>query len=312
MRTHWKPITAFAAFGVLVAVGVAWIMPGTFLSGVVVGAAVVAVPGAVWVIAMQATGTAAVMMGDDAEQWTASELRPLTRRGWRLINHVSLSGGDIDHVLLGPGGAYALETKWSSSWDTSYGGQKTVDAAGQARAKARQLGLWHPFKAHAIVPQPVVVLWGGPSGANNPRERDRVSVVEGVAVVAGRSLREWICDSAERPLSEVQIAAGWSAVDRHLTRRDPHERSQHPLPPSVAEVAARLGLAMAAFALGILVLVAILRRTESVALSSILAIALALLSWALSRGATWRWAAYGWSVGLGLPTIALLVESIVN
>lgn len=312
MRTHWKPITAFAAFGVLGAAGVAWMMPDTFLSGVVVGAAVVGVPGAVWVLAMQATGTAAVMMGDEAEQWTAGELRPLTRRGWRLINHVFLSGGDIDHVLLGPGGAYALETKWSNSWDTTYGAQKTVEAASQARSKARQLGLWHPFKAHAIAPQPVVVRWGGTSGANKSEGSRGVRMVEGVPVVGGRSLREWICDSPERPLSEDQIAAGWSAVDRHLTRRDPHDRSQHPLPPSVAEVAARLGLAVAAFALGFLALVTILQRTGSVALSSILAIALALLTWALTRGAAWRWVAYGWIVGLGLPTVALLAESIVN
>ena len=30
------------------------------------------------------------MMGDRGEQFTASELRRLTRRGWRVINHIAL------------------------------------------------------------------------------------------------------------------------------------------------------------------------------------------------------------------------------
>jgi hypothetical protein len=36
-------------------------------------------------------------MGATAEQWTASELRPLRRSGWRLINHYLLRS-EIDHA----------------------------------------------------------------------------------------------------------------------------------------------------------------------------------------------------------------------
>jgi hypothetical protein len=76
-----------------------------------------------------------------------------------LVNHVALREDDIDQVLLGPGGAFAIETKWRSSWDTTYGRQRTLDAAGQARDNARALRLWHPFKSLEIVPSPVLVLW---------------------------------------------------------------------------------------------------------------------------------------------------------
>lgn len=62
------------------------------------------------------SGTAP-FMGELAEQWTAQELRPLSKHGWRLVNF-ALSYGDQDHVLVGPGGVVLLETKWNGTpWD---------------------------------------------------------------------------------------------------------------------------------------------------------------------------------------------------
>src|SRR3954453_4413988 len=62
----------------------------------------------------QMAGTTSAMMGEIAEQWTAQELRKLRRHGWRIVNHLMLRTWDIDHVLVGPGGIFAVETKWSS------------------------------------------------------------------------------------------------------------------------------------------------------------------------------------------------------
>ena len=89
--SNWVVFVGFTATGLLLALVVAWMMPGAFLSGAVVGAALVLIPGGLWVLTIQATGTASSMMGDDAEQWTAAELRGLSRGGWRLVNHVALS-----------------------------------------------------------------------------------------------------------------------------------------------------------------------------------------------------------------------------
>ena len=63
-------------------------LPAGYVRGFAGGSSVTSVIAllAFWVI--QATGTAATMMGDDAERWTASELRKLRRHGWRLVNHV--------------------------------------------------------------------------------------------------------------------------------------------------------------------------------------------------------------------------------
>jgi hypothetical protein len=79
-------------------------MPTDLLKGMVLGAAFVAGPAALWALTVQATGTAPVMMGDQAEQWTASELRKLGRRGWRLVNHVALVETTSTTCSSGPEG----------------------------------------------------------------------------------------------------------------------------------------------------------------------------------------------------------------
>jgi hypothetical protein len=56
------PFILFLFVGSMVCVVVAWTTPNGFLTGVVVGACLVALPGTLWVITMQATGTAQTMI----------------------------------------------------------------------------------------------------------------------------------------------------------------------------------------------------------------------------------------------------------
>lgn len=290
------------------AVAVAWTMPNAFISGVVLGACLVAIPGALWVTTIQATGTASRMMGDDAEQWTSGELHRLVRRGWQLVNHVRLTGSDTDHILLGPGGAYAIETKWSGSWDGDYGRQRLGKAVAQARDNARRLALWYPFKRLGIAPEPVVVLWGGGLSATSPRR-----VVGGVTVVTGRGgLKEWAAGMDRRVLSDNQIDDGWSALESQVSRRDPVEMEKHPLPPSVAEMVARAGLGIGAGAFALVAFGETLSRTRSVAVTATSACLLLCPSYFLRHSPTWKWAAYTWSGGLALPAIALLLEAAIR
>ena len=69
---------------------------GDFGRGFILGAMLVGWSAALFVLVMQMTGTAARSMGASAEQWTASELRPLRKSGWRVINHVALRPWDIE------------------------------------------------------------------------------------------------------------------------------------------------------------------------------------------------------------------------
>ncbi len=46
------------------------------------------------------------------ERRVGAELERLVRRGWRVLHSIPLAGDvDIDHVLIGPGGAFCINTK---------------------------------------------------------------------------------------------------------------------------------------------------------------------------------------------------------
>jgi hypothetical protein len=49
--------------------------------------------------------------GRDGERRTASRLRPLTRHGWHAAHDIDSGRGNLDHVVVGPGGVFLLETK---------------------------------------------------------------------------------------------------------------------------------------------------------------------------------------------------------
>ena len=304
LRANWRLFSVFGAFGLAVCGAAAWSMPNDFLAGVVVGGGAIAVPGAVWILTTQMTGTVPVMMGVEAEQWTAEGLRKITRRGWRLVNHVALKREDIDHVLLGPGGAYAVETKWSSSWASSYGQDRIADGIAQARENARDLTRWHGFKSLGIVPEPVLVLWG--AGLSGWEPADRIRLMDGVAVVIGPALGDWTARLTTTELTADQVARGWSALEDHVGRRDPVERERYPVPMSMADWAARLGLIVGLVALGLTSFGQLISWTQSVTITAIVAaVALAPVV-PLFRSSTWRWAAWSWAFGIGLPTVVLL------
>ncbi|HEY3410026.1 MAG TPA: nuclease-related domain-containing protein, partial [Propionicimonas sp.] len=52
-------------------------------------------------------------VGADGEETVGGRLEKLRADGWRLLHSVPVGnrGSDIDHVLLGPGGIYTLNTK---------------------------------------------------------------------------------------------------------------------------------------------------------------------------------------------------------
>lgn len=91
--------------------------------------------------------------------------------------------------MIGPGGAWAVETKWSAyDWGSDDGRVRIERAAQQAAANARSLRLWHEFKSRGIHVNAVVVLWG--LSLRKSAEYDEVKLLDGVPVVAGRNLRE--------------------------------------------------------------------------------------------------------------------------
>jgi hypothetical protein len=58
--------------------------------------------------------------GAEAERRTAKVLRKLRRKGWKAVHDLADGKGNLDHVVVGPGGLFLLDTK-------AYGGRVTVD-----------------------------------------------------------------------------------------------------------------------------------------------------------------------------------------
>lgn len=52
--------------------------------------------------------------GIEGEMATAQLLSPLLAKGWKLFHDIPGKRGNIDHVLVGPGGVFAIETKFRS------------------------------------------------------------------------------------------------------------------------------------------------------------------------------------------------------
>jgi hypothetical protein len=310
LRESWRPYASFTIGLFLVTVVVAWLMPTAFLRGLAAGVTSVAGLAMLWSWTLQVTGTAPVMMGDMAEQWTAGELRKLRPRGWRLVNHFVLAKGDIDHVLVGPGGGYAVETKWSAtSWRSDFGQIRLREAVAQAQTNARALRLWHPLKSRRVPVEPVVVLWGG--GVKDWPDPERISHLDGATVLTGHALLAWFADQGVTALDAEQVAEVWSALEAQVTRRDPIEDLDHPLPASVGEIATRIGLGSLFGILGLLFIGQSVRLTHSVWLAILIGTASTLPAVVLFRHSVYRAAALGWLVGLGLPMIAMLVAEII-
>ena len=226
----WPAVAAAAAPAVLLA-------PGPvrgFLFGVVCASGLW---GAVYVVATS-SGAAPAFMGQMGEQLTAGELRRLRRRGWRLINGVHFRAWDIDHVLIGPGGAVVAETKFSANgWSPSrYTDQVIADARDRAKRNANdlRLNLGKSLLTERVFP--VVVLWGGGVTEADAKEGD------GVRVLPGSALRAWLAELPDVGLDEQAVAALYDKLAQQVERRDRHDLEREgPSPRTVSDSLTLLG-----------------------------------------------------------------------
>lgn len=130
--------------------------------GFVLGMGVTLAIGLAAVLVILASGSASIMMGETAEQWTAQELRPLRKHGWKLVNHFGLGPGDQDHVVVGSTGVVLVETKWGGTpWDIDVRDIRFQQALEQTARNANQLGLWTGVAKHGRPRvDAVLAVWG--------------------------------------------------------------------------------------------------------------------------------------------------------
>lgn len=308
-------LLALLAAALLVLFGVAGVFAnGPLQRGIIVGTGVTLTACAVAALVVLTSGSAPLMMGELAEQWTAQELRPLREHGWKLVNHFGLGSGDQDRVVVGPGGVVLVETKWGGTpWDVDAGDAYFRRALEQTARNARQLALWHGVAKHGRPEvEAVLVVWG--PAARKLREHPVRRHDSGVVVMSGDHLRDWMYRRGRDRLSTSQVDAVIGEIDRHLVLRDERERVMRPMPRSLAEMVQAtvvgLGLAAAGFVLASW----LLRLVESVVVW--LAVGLALLgaSELVRRRSRWRWEAKTFQFALGglyLLTAVAVVRAYV-
>ena len=309
-RTQWRLLSALAG-AVLAVVAVAAIFAtGPLQRGVILGAGVATAACMVTGLVVLTSGTAPLMMGEIAEQWTAQELRPLMGHSWKLVNHFGLSAGDQDHVLVGPGGVVLVEAKWGGTpWDADAGNYACRQALAQTARNAKQLAAWHGVARHGHPEVEAVLAVWGPAG-RKLRELPVRRHESGVVVMSGDQVQRWMLSRGRDRLVHAQIDGIFADIDRHLVRRDQHERSRKPMPRSLPEMARSVSFGIALSIGGFLLTAQVLELTGSLIVWLASALSLVLAAEWVYRRTRWRWEARSCEVGLsslyGLTGVAIV------
>lgn len=154
------------------------------------------------------------LAGAWGEDNTRTELDKARKRGhiWGAVHNIEFGGfGDIDHVVLAPGGVLALETKWKFRNLARAWLHKDLRQASAAAAKTRSVLRSKGIDAlHEVTP--VVVVWG----KGGHEIADGGEVVDGVHLIYGGELADWIArwgtgqlaqDNAEPVLAKLETFA---------------------------------------------------------------------------------------------------------
>jgi len=173
------------------------------------------------------SGSANWMQGLEGEEFTSDSLRRLRRRGWMIIDDIPVPGlGNIDHALVGPGGAYAVESKHPRQPLTGDYLRVACQQAKEAAETLHHLLATEDIKVRTPV-TPVVVVWG--QAIEDP-------VLADVTVLAGHDLRRWRDSLSTGTLDAEQIARAETGLLELVRTREEHQRRREGPPPLIVEL----------------------------------------------------------------------------
>ena len=165
--------------------------------------------------------------GAIGEQWTGRALRELESQGWRIFHDLTASHGNMDHVVVGPGGVFLLDSK-------RWRGSITVDGDSPAGRRIEGPDLHWQLTSPAHVKglavevsqairagtratvwvTPVIVVWG---------EFAQVVGGDTVKFVHGDALARWLKDQPARiapgRVEQIAGAVGGALASSDVTRR---------------------------------------------------------------------------------------------
>jgi hypothetical protein len=150
---------------------------------------------------------------------TSERLRTMPHPPWRIVFEIGeKSLGNIDHVVIGPPGAIAIETIMAdrpsaeAALAQSNRAQLMANAAitrGELDELTSRVGVSCNLLAK--------VYWGTP-GVDVPAALD---VTEGLVAIEGQRLEQWLMALPPGPLGPAQVDQVWQAVLTGIGRPDP-------------------------------------------------------------------------------------------
>lgn len=220
LRQHWRHFGVLLLIGIATAFAAAFVLPDQ-IADYAVGAIAIATLWLGTTAMLWMDGMANHRLGLAGEELTADELQKLRKRGWRVVHHVMLVKGDIDHAVLGPGGFFAVDSKYRTDW--SSGREGIGELARRSRRQA--VALQSRLQVREPKVHPIVVLWG-------PRVSkvfDEVFQHDGVTFCLGPAFVDHV-RSLDTAVDQATIDQAYDQLDDYVTRRDVGEVRDHGTP----------------------------------------------------------------------------------
>jgi len=162
--------------------------------------------------------------GAEGERRTAKELRKLGKKGWRVVHDLADGRGNRDHVVVGPGGLFLLDTKSpggpakvmrDGAWhvdrvDNPHASYTRKDLADQVKRAAIRLkqDIERDTDQRGLWVNAVVVVWG--TFDQRVVEGDRIFFVHGEELASWLERRPVV----QKPAKTEAIAAALSVAPR--------------------------------------------------------------------------------------------------
>jgi hypothetical protein len=293
-------------FGALV-----FLLPSRFdaVKGFAFGAWCAFVFGMAYHWCMIASGAAQSMMGMQGERWTDEALRSLRKRGWRVVNHLTLKQGDIDHVAIGPSGLMVIESKWTSSPMVLDGTDAWVaNWTYQARRNTDDVKRFIGWGAKADAPiSPLLVIWGPQV---RPAMDELYRAGNGVTVIAGSDLRQTLNELEDEQTDRDEVERAFRKLAEHAERRDRSDLERNgPKPRQASEVLTEVALLVFTGWVSMFLSAFTLRLPPwTWAPVAIVIVAVGIVA---TRQAGWRRFGLAWLAGFG-AMLVLLVAFVVS
>jgi hypothetical protein len=197
---------------------VVWLPSNDFIQGLITGASIALISAMLAFAFLVSTNNVPRLVGAWGEDSTDAELKAAAKAGLvhGYVAHIRLHGFDIDAVAVTSAGVLGIETKWHSAAPIT--GQLRRDAASARSGEQHTRSVLRAIGAAQVPVQPLLAIWGP--------HRDQLPpglVVDGVPVVAGDQLGEWMREHAQS--GSLDVAAGRrlsEALEQFARSHGPH------------------------------------------------------------------------------------------